>query len=248
MNQLSFYLEYFLSFDLANLLKLIKIGFYIFFISYFIILLKKRKAEDEPIIFEATVSLFFLFLLIGSILEFLWITIDPIFFHPGIYYYYDLLLLPTGFTGEALIFFLGFIGLGFLSIGIERGSKLPTKGLISIIPFTFAIGLLLFGMIAMTMPWYTIALFASIIPILFFYIAIKAQGGVRNSALYFGFGFFSILMGNAINYNLWERINPQFVAFITENFFGHPYTYVHTIVILIGCILLLIGQLKYKSS
>ena len=247
MIQLAFNFEYFLTFELANLLKLIKIGFYIFFISYFIIRIRKRKADGDVIVFEVYASLFFLFLLTGSILEFLWVTLDPIFFHPGQNYFYDLLLLPTGFTGEALIFFLGFIGLGFLSIGIERGSNLPTKGIISLIPFTFSIGLLLIGMVAMTMPWYFIALASSIIPILFFYIAAKAEGGIRNKALFYGFGFLLILMGNAINYNYVLNNYPEMVGFLINNLFGHPFTYLHTTVILIGCTLLLIGQLKYDE-
>ncbi len=152
MHIVEFNLEYFLTFELTNLLKFIKIGFYAFLTIFFLYKMNKRKKDEDPYTFEILVALFFLFMCLGSAWEVFCLVFDPIFFHSGTYYLYFYNILPTGFSGMALVFFLGYIGLGFLSLGMERGSNLPTKGIISIVPFSYAVGLLIWGVEILKMP------------------------------------------------------------------------------------------------
>ena len=246
MIELAFNLDFFLEFELTNLLKLIKIGFYVFFMIYFFSRIKPRKKDGDPIIFEVLVCLFFLFMALGSTWEIFCLVFDPIFLHPGVFYFYNLVLLPTGFSGMALVYFLGFIGLGFLSLGIEKGSNLPTKGFISLIPFSLSAGLLLFGMLAITMPWYGLAFFAIIVPALFFYIAYKAKGGIRTKALFYAFGFILIFAGESMNINLTLRNFPELVNFFIA-MYGYPIHFTLPIYSIAGCVLLIIAQIKYRD-
>ncbi len=244
---LDFNLDYFLQFELTNLLKLIKIGFYAFLIVFFIVRMHVRKKDGNPYQFEIFVALFFLFMCVGSIWEVFCLVFDPIFFHSGTLYYYELNFLPTGFNGMALVFFLGYIGFGFFSLGLERGSNLPTKGMISIIPFSYSITLLIWGIQILNMPWFAFSFSVAIIPLLFFYIAIKSEDEIRNKALLQGVGILIIFTGEALNINLWIKYFPEVVGYIMYGIFRHPIYFYLPLVAIIGCIFLIIGQILYKD-
>jgi len=247
LNNSGFNLYYFLGFELLNLFRLIETGFYAILFVYFLYLVKIKKKDQEPIAFELGVSLFFLFLWLGSIWEFLCLTIDPIFLHPGAYYFHELVLLPTGFNGEALIYFFGFFGFIFLTYGAEKGSNLPTKGLITLVPASISASLIIFGVLALSMPWFIFAFTALVIPALFFYIAFKAVGLIRKKALYSAFGFLFIFAAKAMNINIWTRNFPELVSFFVDVVLRHPVNYALPLYAIIGCILLIIGQRKYKD-
>ena len=247
MNELAFNLEYFLQFEVTNLLKLIKIGFYAFFTIFFFCRMHIRKKNDDPYSFEILVALFFLLMCIGSAWEVFCLVIDPIFLHNGMYYYYELNFLPTGFNGMALVFFLGYIGLGFLSLAAERGSNLPTKGFISIIPFSFPVLLLVWGIPAIVMPWFLFTFIAAIVPLLFIYLAIKAEGAIRNKAIFHAIGFLGIFASEALNMNLWSLNLPEVVGYIWHGIFGFPIHFVMPLGSVMGCAFLLLGQIIYRD-
>lgn len=247
MNDLGFNLNYFLGFELLNLLRLIEMSFYAILFVYFFYIIKIKKKDEEPIAFELGVGLFFLFLWLGSMWEIFCLAIDPILLHPGTFYFHELVLLPTGFTGEALIYFFGFFGFIFLTYGAEKGSNLPTKGAITLIPASISAALLIFGVLALTMPWFIFAFTALVIPALFFYIAFKAVGLIRKKALYSAFGFLFIFGSRAMNINIWTRNFPELVSFFVDIVLRHPVNYALSLYAIIGCILLIIGQRKYKD-
>lgn len=246
MNELAFNLDFFLRFELPNLLILIKIGFYAFFTVHFLYRMHFRKNEGDPYRFEIFISLFFLFMCLGTIWEGFCLVFDPIFFHSGIYYFYDLTLIPVGFTGKTLVYCFGYIGLGFLSLGVELGSNLPSKGIISVVPFSFAAGMFIWGQTVLTLPWFLFSLIAAIVPVLFFYIAFKGDGAVRNKALLLAIGFLGIFAGEALNYNLWIQNFPDAVGVII-NLLQFPINFLLPLGCVVGCILILISQIIYRD-
>ncbi len=248
--------DYLIQFELTNLLKLIKIGLYLFFCIYYFVRVRSRREEGSPSTFEALAGTFFIFMLLGSTWELFMLVFDPIFFHFG---FYNMVLLPTigipftpitffsTFTGEMSVYFFGFIGLGLLSLGIERGSNLATKGLISIIPFALAVALLIYGPTVTVLPWFLFALAAAIVPILFFYIAAKSTDEIRSKSLNIGFGYFLIFAGEAINIHIIQRALPEWPGWMQGLLFNIPIDFLMPLVTIIGCILLLIGLIRYRD-
>jgi len=259
IEQLSFNPQYFFEFELTNLLKLIKIGFYLMFMIVYFARVRSRKEEGSPVTFEILAGLFFLFMLLGSAWEVFMLVFDPIFFGYG---FYIMQLIPIinimgfpifqSFTGEASVYLLGFIGLGLLCIGIEKGSELKSKGAISVIPFALAAATLLFGLTVTTLPWFLFALAAAIVPILFFYIAGISEDEIRSKSLNIGFGYFFIFAGEALNVHIVLRIFPEWMGFLegaVSTLFNFPVylSFFMPLVSLIGCLLLLIGLIKFRD-
>ncbi|MHA1799072.1 MAG: hypothetical protein ACTSVY_11560 [Candidatus Helarchaeota archaeon] len=246
--------EYFIRFELTNLLKFIKMGFYLLFMIFYFYRVRVRKEEGSPVSFEVLAGLFFLFMLAGSAWEVFMLVFDPIFFHFGVQYYYTTQLFPTVyilgfplfevFVGEVSVYFLGFIGLGFLCIGIEKGSNLKSNGVISLIPFALAIATLLFGKLITSIPWYLLAFSAAIVPILFFYIAGKSSDEIRSKSLNIGLGYFLIFAGEATNYSIANRIFPEWIPYL-EALLHIPVPFLMPLFSIIGCILLLVGLVRY---
>ncbi|MHA1314370.1 MAG: hypothetical protein ACTSSI_06355 [Candidatus Helarchaeota archaeon] len=190
--------------DLTIVLKLIKFGFYIFFVILFF---RRAKVDDETIGWFA--GAFFLCMSLGSILEVVWM----LWADYGISSWYTLgyhvsipfLGILLRFNGESFIYFLGFIGLGFLSVGVERYSILKTKGLISIVPFSLAILVLVTGSFIIELPQYLIALTVAVVPLLYLYIGMKSEGDIRRKAILTFFGYVSIFGGEALNIHILTR-------------------------------------------
>ena len=84
----------------------------------------KKWEEMEPVSLEVWTSVFFFCMILGSLSEVIWLAYDPVF-------YYNM--------GALYIYFIGFIALTFLSIGIERSAHLKSKGLIALVPLIMAI-------------------------------------------------------------------------------------------------------------
>ena len=84
--------DYLVQFELTNLLKLIKIGLYLFFCIYYFARVHARREEGSPTTFEGLAGTFFLFMLLGSVWELFMLVFDPIFFGYG---FYTMNLLPT---------------------------------------------------------------------------------------------------------------------------------------------------------
>lgn len=249
--------DYFVQFELTNLLKLIKIGFYLFFCIYYFARVHSRREEGSPTTFEALAGTFFLFMLLGSVWEVFMLVIDPIFFGFG---FFNMNLLPTltipftpitffaTFTGEMSVYFLGFIGLGLLSLGIERGSNLPTKGAISVIPFALAVATLIYGPSVTTLPWFLFAFAAAIVPGLFFYIAMKSSDEIKSKSLNIGFGYTFIFAGEAINIHIINRALPEWAGWMQYvTLFGLPIDFLMPLFSIIGCLLLLMGLIRYRD-
>jgi len=249
--------DYFVQFELTNLLKLVKIGFYMFFCIYYFARVHVRREEGSPTTFEGLAGTFFLFMLLGSMWELFMLVFDPIFFGFG---FYTMNLLPTiaipftpitffaTFTGEQSVYFLGFIGLGLLSLGIERGSNLPTKGVISLVPFALAVATLIYGPTVTTLPWFLFAFAAAIVPGLFFYIAAKSDDEIRSKSLNIGFGYFFIFAGEAINIHIIYRAMPEWPGWIQNVIlFGLPMDMTMPLFSVIGCLLLLMGLIRYRD-
>ncbi|NHI91958.1 MAG: hypothetical protein EAX96_05605 [Candidatus Lokiarchaeota archaeon] len=251
INSFSFNLEYFYRFELTNLLKFIKLGCYFALMILYFIRVKKRRDEESPYIFEILAGIFFLSMLLGSVWELFTLVFGPRFF--GLYLF-NQQLFPTInilgfplfelFTGEMLGYFVGFIGLGILCIGIERASKLKSRGFISIIPFALAIGTLLFGPLMTTLPYYFLALSAAIVPIMFFYVADRSPDELRNKSLIIGLGFFLIFAAEALNYYILLRVVPEWVYIVENAIIFQPITLFPPFICIIGCIFLFIGLKK----
>lgn len=173
------------TFLIAVLLKILKILIYFFFQVLFLRRLTHKWRQGEPIILEFSTFSFFFCMMLGSIAEILWMTYTPTFYDP---------------VGASYIYFIGFIALTFLSIGIERSVNLPTKGLIALIPLGMAIATRFIDITAP--PYIFIAFVVVIIPGLFLYQAYKTEGVIRRQFLFIGIGYFLIFAGEAINYNI----------------------------------------------
>ncbi|NHI94127.1 MAG: hypothetical protein EAX96_16675 [Candidatus Lokiarchaeota archaeon] len=214
---------------------------------------RSRKEEGSPYAFEILAGLFFIFMLLGSAWEVFMLVFDPIFFGFG---FYTMQLIPTinlfgfslfsGFNGEASVYFLGFVGLGLLCVGIERGSELKSRGAISVIPFALAGATLIFGLLVTYLPWFLFALAAAIVPILFFYIAAVSTDEIRSKSLNIGLGYLLIFAGEALNIHIVYRVVPDWIPLL-ENILTIPLEFMMPLVSILGSILLLIGLIRYRE-
>lgn len=221
---------------LPLLLKIIKICFYGF--GQILFIYKARKKE-ESIKFEVLVSFFFLFMNIGSILEVVTQNFYPEFYNGTVYLFWPAL------SAEALVYFFGFIAIGILTLGTELNSKIKTHGILSIIPFLLAAATLYFG-IQVTNYIYFLALVVIIVPLLYFYIAIKVSKGFRKKSYCVAVGYLLIFLGEATNYSILTRVEPFKTWVIAiESSFGYQIAFLQPMVIIIGLLLLFYG---YKTS
>jgi hypothetical protein len=210
---------------LALILKIFKIFAYLFFQLLFVRRAVKKYGDAEPITLEICTFLFFFCMMLGSIGEVFWLATDAVF--------YDT-------VGALYIYFIGFLALGFLSIGIERSANLKTKGLIAIIPFAMAALTLYIGIDMLSIPYYFIALIVGIIPALFLYQAFISEGLIRRQFLYVGIGYFLLFAGEAINYKL-ILLNFPWLEAGFSNLTGYSIEFFPPLLTLLGLILLLNG-------
>jgi len=75
----------------------------------------------------------------------------------------------------------------------------------------------------------------------------KAEGGVRNKALLFGFGFVLIFFGEALNLNLWGMNFPEMVGYSIAIVYRYPIHFTLPLYSIVGCVLLVIAQIKYRD-
>ncbi|MBD3227333.1 MAG: hypothetical protein GF329_04020 [Candidatus Lokiarchaeota archaeon] len=217
-------------------LRIIKIVLYGIGQGIFIL---KAKRKEESRKFEILVSFFFLFMNLGSILEVFTQNYYPEF------YYGDQYLFIIPISAEAWVYFLGFVGIGILTIGTELNVKLKSHGALSIIPFGLAIATLFLG-VSITDYIYFLALIVSIVPLLYLYIAIKAPKGLKGKSYSVAFGYFFIFLGEAINYSIITRVYPFKIWTATlESIFGYSIAFLPPLIIIVGLILLFWG---YKIS
>lgn len=188
--------------QLTIFFKFAKFGLYVFFVCLFF-----RRAKVDEDRFGIYAGIFFLCMSLGSILEVIW-TLWAAF---GISTFYTIgIMLPLGFinvpiNGESVIYLLGFVGLGVLSVGVERHSVLKTKGIISLVPFGLAVAIFFLGTMMIQLPQYLIALTVAVVPLLYLYIGYRSEGDVRRKAyLTFG-GYIFIFGGEALNIHILTR-------------------------------------------
>lgn len=213
--------------SIALFLKIIKILVYFFFISLFVRRVSRKWAEGEPVTLEGCTAAFFFCMFLGSLAEIIWMTFSPLFYET---------------IGASYCFFLGFIGLTFLSIGIER-TALKTKGLVAIIPFAMAIFTLVVGIQITEPPYYFIALIVAVIPLLFIIQGFKSEGIIRRQFLFIGFGFFLVFAGEAVNYFILENNFYWLLEFWT-NLTGTTFQFIPPLLILIGLLCLFNGYVR----
>ncbi|MHA1130043.1 MAG: hypothetical protein ACTSQI_02335 [Candidatus Helarchaeota archaeon] len=217
---------------LALIFKIIKILLYFFYLVLFVRRSVKKYDTVQPIILEACTSLFFLCMMVGSIVEVYWIATAPLF--------YDTL-------GAMYVYFIGFIALAFLSIGIERSANLKTKGLLALVPSIMAILTLYIGIEMLSIPYYFLALIVAIIPALFLYQALVSEGLIRWQFLYIGFGYFLIFAGEAINYKL-ILLNFPWLESGFSNLTGFSIEFLPPLLVILGLIILFNGYVRLAKK
>jgi hypothetical protein len=213
--------------SIALALKIIKILVYFLFVCLFIRRVSRKWAEGEPVTLEACTAAFFFCMMLGSLSEIIWIEVNFPFYQT---------------VGAFYIYFIGFIALTFLSIGIER-TALKTKGFIAIIPFAMAIFTLVVGIQITAPPYYFIALIVVVIPLLFLIQGFKSgEGIIRRQFLYIGFGFFLVFAGEAVNYFIVEKNFPWLLDL--WNLTGTTFHFIPPILILLGLLCLFNGYVR----
>jgi hypothetical protein len=212
--------------EIALFLKIIKILIYFGFQALFLRRASRKWADGEPVTLEVCTSAFFFCMMLGSLSEIIWIETN--------YSFYESI-------GASYIYFIGFIALTFLSIGIER-TALKTKGIIAIIPFGMAVFTLIIGIQITAPPYYFLALIVAIIPLLFLYQGFKSEGLIRRQFLYIGVGFFLVFAGEAFNYFIVETNFPWLLA--AWNITGISFHIVPPFLILLGLLCLLNGYVR----
>ncbi|MHA1694106.1 MAG: hypothetical protein ACTSUG_02515 [Candidatus Helarchaeota archaeon] len=216
--------------------KLIKICLYFSAMIWFI---KKAHKKEDSAKFEILISLFFMFMGIGSLLEVITQNYYPEFYSGVVY------LLWPAISAEALVYFFGFVAIGLLTLGTEINVKLKTHGILSIIPFALAVATLYFG-ILITEYIYLSALIIVIIPILYFYIAFKAPKGLKEKSFCVAIGYFLVFFGEAANYSIMMRVEPLKSFFTNvEVLFGYKIAFIQPLIIIIGLFFLFYG---YKTK
>ncbi|NVM54676.1 MAG: hypothetical protein HWN66_13310 [Candidatus Helarchaeota archaeon] len=208
---------------IALALKLIKILIYLFFQALFLRRVSRKWRQAEPVTLEFCTFAFFFCMMIGSVSEIIWMAEQPIYYES---------------EGASLIYFIGFIALTFLSLGIERSAKLKTKGLIAIIPFSMAVAT--FFVDITTPPYFFIALIVGIIPALFLYQGYISEGLIRKQFIYIGVGYFLVFAGEAVNYNI-IRTHLTWLDALFINLTGTSGEYFPPILILLGLLCLFNG-------
>ena len=178
---------------IALALKIIKIFTYFFFQLMFGRRALRKSSQGEPFTLEICTVGFFFLMMWGSLLEVFWLNYNEMF--------YDT-------TGAYYIYFLGFIALAFLSVGIERSAELKTKGFVALVPLTMAVLTLVIGIQMIQIPYYFIALVVAVIPGLFLYQALVTEGLIRQQFLFIGVGYFLVFAGEALNYKIMELNFP----------------------------------------
>jgi len=213
---------------LALTFKIIKIVFYFFFQILFIRRAVKKYDDDQPITLEICTAIFFFCMMLGSVSEVIWLEKNPTFYHE---------------IGALYIYFIGFVALVFLSIGIERSANLKSKGLVALVPLAMAILTLIVGIEMLSIPYYFIALVVAIIPGLFLYQAYISEGLIRKQFLYIGLGYFLIFAGEATNYKL-ILLNFLWLEEGFSNLTGYSVEFLPPLLILFGLLCLYNGYVR----
>ncbi len=217
---------------LALLFKIIKIFIYFFFQLLFLRRAVKKWDDQEPVTVEVYTFAFFFCMLLGSLSEVIWLESDYLFYQE---------------VGASYIYFIGFIALSFLSIGIERSANLKSKGLIALVPLSMAIITLLKGTEFLHLPYYFIALIVAIIPGLYLYQAFQSEGLIRKQFLYVGVGYFLVFAGEALNYNI-ILINFPWLDAAFVNLTGVHIDFLPPLLILVGLLCLLNGYVRLAKK
>jgi hypothetical protein len=214
-----------ISADIALTFKIIKILIYIFFQGLFLRRASRKWAEREPIVLEVCTFLFFFCMMAGSVLEVFWLAYN--------HTYYDAI-------GALNIYFIGFIALASLSIGIERSARFKTKGLIALVPLSMAILTLIIGFKILLVPYYFIALVVAIIPGLFLYQSYVTEGLIRRQFFFIGLGYFLVFAGEALNYKI-IQLNFSWLESGWINLTGISIQFLPPLLVLFGLLCLFIG-------
>ncbi|MHA1266717.1 MAG: hypothetical protein ACTSRS_15885 [Candidatus Helarchaeota archaeon] len=207
----------------ALILKIIKIFLYFILQAIFLRRLSRKWSNAEPIALEFFTFTFFFCMMVGSLAEVLWMNYALIFY---ISY------------GASLIFFIGFIALTSLSLGIERSANLPSKGLIALIPLTMALST--FYIDITTPPYFFIAFVVAIIPALYLHQGFRSEGLIRKQFLYIGIGYFFVFGGEALNYRIIQT-HLKWLEDFWINLTGDTGEYLPPLLILLGLLFLFIG-------
>jgi hypothetical protein len=177
---------------------------------------------------------------LGAITEFISLKFFPNFYNGDIYLGYFTIY------GWVLSFFFGFIAIGLLTLGTELKIKLKTRGLLSILPFFLAGLTLAMGKIIVNY-LYFLGLVIVIVPIVYFYIAFKAEKEIRRRSFIVAFGYLILLVGEANNYNLAQYVYPlNQLIFSLESLIGYQIKFLSPLVAVLGLILLVIGYKMYS--
>ena len=213
--------------QIALILKIVKILIYFYFQALFLRRASRKWAESEPVNLEICTFAFFFCMMLGSLSEIIWIETNPTFY---------------ALIGASYNYFIGFIALTFLSLGIERSARLKTKGLIAIIPFGMAIFTLIIGNLITAPPYYFVALIVAVIPLLFIYQGFKSEGLIRRQFLYIGVGYFLVFAGEAFNYFIVET-NFSWIL-DAWNMTGISFHIIPPFLIILGLLCLLNGYVR----
>ena len=87
-------------------------------------------------------------------------------------------------------------------------------------------------------------------PLIYFYIAFKATEDVRKKAFITAFGYFILLLAEANNYNLIQRVPPlKALAVFLETQIGYKVTFLSPALAIIGLLLLFYGyKILFKEK
>lgn len=188
----------FIDLFLPPILQIVTICLY--FVLIYVFFDRARKKEESAK-FEILIGLFFAFMSTGAIIEVVTHNLFPDFYHGVSYWGY-----PTIY-GEVLVYFFGFIGIALFTLGTELKVKLKTHGLLSLFAFILAAITLIIGM-GIANYIYFLGLVIVIVPLVYFYIAFKANEDTRKHAIVLAFGYLLFLIAEGNNYNLVQHVDP----------------------------------------
>lgn len=217
---------------LPTLLQCIRIFLYSFAAAVF---LYRAKIKEGDIKFEISIALFFIFMDTGAVIELVTRNFFMDFYAGVTYWGYHTI------HGEVLVYFFGFIGIGIFTFTSEKKIELFTRGLLSILPFILA-GIILFTGMVIANLMYFLGIVIVIVPLIYFYIAFKATEEVRKRAFATALGYFMLLLAEANNYYLIQRVYPlNALAAFLEAQIGYSVSFLSPLLVICSFILLFYG-------